>query len=565
LIDIAKTIENLPISLCSLEGDVLLPNGFLDLAPLEISTEDNTSSLIHRKRIIAELKEKETIQSEQLQTAETGLDVCIQNIQNAKEKFRELTQRLASLNPDVERYSSFLREVEAKLARLSEKKNLLLEEINKGNIETEEINSKINELSLQLVEIEARKQKAQSDLIEHDNVKELLQTDLEAVQAKLADLRSQSKSLEKQISSSQSQRSALSQEHNLQNARRSQIQDEDVRFQAQISECKVEAESEILKLTEEKRIFEEAALNENQAADQVQSTRAGLRALQSTVEKIQSEFTQTSVDLKDLEQGVAIHEVELKNLSEKIESSYQIILSQLESAKLQEMASPLDLEEFADHEAGKKLAAQIRNKIDNLGKINMVAIEEFEEVRRRHEYLYIQREDLAESLKQLRDAIDRIDRESRERFAEAFVAVNEAFTKTFPLLFGGGNAELRLTQPDNMLETGVEIVAQPPGKKLQSVTLLSGGEKALTAVSLIFGIFSIKPSPFCVLDEVDAPLDDANVGRFNNLVRQITDRSQVIMITHHKKTMESADALFGVTMEKPGISKLASVRIAEFK
>jgi len=218
-----------------------------------------------------------------------------------------------------------------------------------------------------------------------------------------------------------------------------------------------------------------------------------------------------------------------------------------------------------DPESGKRRAQQIRNRIDNLGKINMVAVEEFEELRKRYEYIFIQREDLSEGLRQLRDAIDRIDRESKERFAQAFQAVNEAFQKTFPILFGGGNAELRLTDPTNLLETGVDIVAQPPGKKLQSISLLSGGEKALTAVSLIFGIFSIKPSPFCVLDEVDAPLDDANVGRFNKAVREITQTSQVIMITHHKKTMESCDSLYGVTMEQPGISKLASVRIAQLK
>ncbi len=565
LLKIASEIDNLPIGLVSLEGDVLHSNGFLDLAPVSLGHDESSTSLIHRKRVIGELKEKELQLASLLEAAESNLDLCIQSIHQAKEKFRELTQRLAALNPDVERYSSFLREVEAKIARLSEKKILLEEEVQKGLSESAEINLKLEELSVQLGEVEVRKQKAQSDLSEADSIRELLQDQASAQNSQLADLRSQIKTVERDVSQNQNRKSALTQEQSLQNARKSQIFDENQRFQEQLQQCQGEFELETLKLDEQRKFFEEASTLESQAQEFVQSTKAGLRGLQSTVEKIQSDFTQISVELKDLEQGVAIHDVELKNLSEKIESSYQVILAQLEETKLKELASPLDLEEFADHEAGRKIATQLRTKIDNLGKINMVAIEEFEDVRRRHEYLFIQREDLAESLRQLRDAIDRIDRESRERFAEAFVAVNEAFTKTFPLLFGGGNAELRLTQPDNMLETGVEIVAQPPGKKLQSVTLLSGGEKALTAVSLIFGIFSIKPSPFCVLDEVDAPLDDANVGRFNNLVRQITDRSQVIMITHHKKTMESADALFGVTMEKPGISKLASVRIAEYK
>jgi chromosome segregation protein len=565
LLKIATEIENLPIGLVSLDGDVLHPNGFLDLAPIQANQDDTTSNLIHRKRVINELRESETSFNNLFLEAESALDLCVQNIHQSKDKFRELTQRLAALNPDVERYSTFLREVEAKIARLSEKKILLEEEVQKGLIESAEINQKLEELSVSLQEIEVRKNAIQSLVIENDNVREIVQNQVAEKNSILSDLRSQIKTAERELSSVQNTRSALTQEQSLQNARKSQIFDENTRFEEQAKACQEEIDISQLKYQEQQQLFEEATRVATDIQELVQSTKAGLRGIQAGVEKIQADYAQLSVEIKDLEQGVAIHEVELKNLSEKIESSYQIMLSQLEESRLREMASPLDIEEIADHEAGKKLATQLRNKIDNLGKINMVAIEEFEDVRNRHEYLFIQREDLADSLRQLRDAIDRIDRESRERFADAFTAVNAAFTKTFPLLFGGGNAELRLTVPDNMLETGVEIVAQPPGKKLQSVTLLSGGEKALTAVSLIFGIFSIKPSPFCVLDEVDAPLDDANVGRFNNLVRQITDRSQVIMITHHKKTMESADAMFGVTMEKPGISKLASVRLTEYK
>ncbi len=158
----------------------------------------------------------------------------------------------------------------------------------------------------------------------------------------------------------------------------------------------------------------------------------------------------------------------------------------------------------------------------------------------------------------------RINRASRERFRETFDLVNEKFQQVFPRLFNGGRAGLALTQDEGGgLEAGVEIFAQPPGKKLQSVNLLSGGEKALTAVSLIFAIFLVKPTPFCLLDEVDAPLDEANVGRYNELVREMSKASQFILITHNKRTMEMVDALYGVTMEEPGVSKLISVRLSE--
>ena len=181
----------------------------------------------------------------------------------------------------------------------------------------------------------------------------------------------------------------------------------------------------------------------------------------------------------------------------------------------------------------------------------------------RHAFLAGQKKDLESSIKALRDAIAKIDRTSRERFARTFEVVNDRFQRVFPRLFGGGRAGLLLTEEGPTGEPGVEIVAQPPGKKLQSVTLLSGGEKALTAVALIFAIFLIKPTPFCLLDEVDAPLDEGNVGRYNDLLREMAKQSQFILITHNKRTMEVVDTLYGVTMEEPGISKLVSVRLRE--
>jgi chromosome segregation protein len=206
---------------------------------------------------------------------------------------------------------------------------------------------------------------------------------------------------------------------------------------------------------------------------------------------------------------------------------------------------------------------ELRAQVERMGEINLTAIEEHREVGARHEFLAAQKRDLESSLAQLRSAIAKIDRTSRERFAHTFEAVNEKFQAVFPRLFGGGRAGLVLLDEPGGGDAGVDIVAQPPGKKLQSVTLLSGGEKALTAVALIFAIFLIKPSPFCVLDEVDAPLDEANVGRYNELVREMSAQSQFILITHNKRTMEVADTLYGVTMEEPGISKLVSVRLRD--
>jgi chromosome segregation protein len=205
--------------------------------------------------------------------------------------------------------------------------------------------------------------------------------------------------------------------------------------------------------------------------------------------------------------------------------------------------------------------AALREKIDRLGPVNMMAIEQFEELETRHAFLSTQQKDLVAAIGQTSEAIKRIDQTTRQRFADAFAAINQNFQNTFGTLFGGGRAGLTLLDENDPLESGIEIIAQPPGKRLQSVQLLSGGEKALTAIALMFGLFQYKPSPFCLLDEIDAPLDDANIGRFVDMLRGMQSHTQFILITHNRKTMEIADRLYGVTMEEPGVSKLISVNL----
>ncbi len=204
---------------------------------------------------------------------------------------------------------------------------------------------------------------------------------------------------------------------------------------------------------------------------------------------------------------------------------------------------------------------RLKAKIDRLGPVNMMAIEQFDELEGRHVFLTTQRRDLVDSIAQTSEAIARIDETTKARFTEAFAAIQANFQVTFGTLFGGGRAGLSLLDENDPLESGIDIVASPPGKRLQSVQLLSGGEKALTAIALMFAIFKYKPSPFCLLDEIDAPLDDANVHRFVEMLRGMLDRTQFILITHNRQTMEIANRLYGVTMEEPGVSKLISVQL----
>jgi len=203
---------------------------------------------------------------------------------------------------------------------------------------------------------------------------------------------------------------------------------------------------------------------------------------------------------------------------------------------------------------------EMRTRLDNMGPVNMMALEEYKETAERHQFLETQRQDLLDSIQNTIATIKEIDTVSRQKFEEAFHKINNNFTETFRKLFGGGHAFMRLTDEENSAESGIDVVASPPGKKLQNVLLLSGGEKALTALSLLVGIFQYAPSPFCILDEVDAPLDEANIGRFTELVRDMSVQTQFVLITHSKKTMSIAPVLYGVTMQEPGVSKLVSVR-----
>jgi chromosome segregation protein len=222
-------------------------------------------------------------------------------------------------------------------------------------------------------------------------------------------------------------------------------------------------------------------------------------------------------------------------------------------------------QDFAENRPSHaELSAEIddlRGRLERMGEVNLAAIGEYEELTERFRFLSRQKEDLEKSLADLQQTIVKLNRICRLRFKESFETINEKFEAVFPRLFRGGKAKLVLTDENDFLETGVDIVVQPPGKKLQSITLLSGGEKALTAVSLLFAIFLTKPSPFCFLDEVDAPLDDANLDRFNEIIKEMSESSQFILVTHNKKSMQAADMLYGITMAEPGVSKVVSVRM----
>lgn len=289
--------------------------------------------------------------------------------------------------------------------------------------------------------------------------------------------------------------------------------------------------------------------------DRFEESRQDLDQRDSEIRQLRSRLNQAREELASGQMQNRELFLETEHLRQSFEERYRLDLED------PDVAARLDAD--FDHAEAERRRGILKKRLEDIGEVNLTAIEEFQELEQRYTFLTTQQEDLLASLEGLQAAITKINRTTRKRFREAFDQINAKFRETFPQMFNGGQAELRLTDESDLLETGIDIVAQPPGKKLQNVSLFSGGEKALTAVALIFSIFQIKPSPFCLLDEVDAPLDDVNIRRFNEVVRQMTVDSQFIIITHNKRTMEIADNLYGVTMEDPGVSKLVSVRMKE--
>jgi chromosome segregation protein len=342
------------------------------------------------------------------------------------------------------------------------------------------------------------------------------------------------------------------------------------------------------------RAFDELRDRVREAEEQSQLLRAGFEEQDARIREARRALDAARSEASQLDIARATAEADLSHLASSCVEAVQATLDEVaaEVAALEQqglLASPKPVDDRPDAAeieedgvasdvpvdaasepapatAGRQMTpdemvADLRTKIERMGAVNMMAIDQFDDLESRHTFLTTQRKDLLDAIASTGEAIKKIDKTTKERFREAFTVINQNFEQTFSTLFGGGRAGLVLLDEADQLESGIDIIAQPPGKRLQSVQLLSGGEKALTAMALMFAIFKYRPSPFCLLDEIDAPLDDANIGRFVEMLQGMQEHTQFILITHNRKTMEIADRLWGVTMEEPGVSKLISVQL----
>jgi chromosome segregation protein len=323
---------------------------------------------------------------------------------------------------------------------------------------------------------------------------------------------------------------------------------------ARLAQENATAAAEVARLTEEETTGRTALASLEEA---LKSLRIEAQAAQEKRAELELELVRKQGDLKYLDET---SRKELNIPASEVSASPAAVTEGADGeAAIAEPVEEVILDESGVAEAESR-CQEVRARIEALGPVNPQALEEFKEAQQRYDFLNTQRQDLLDSIRDTEKAIQDLDSESRRRFKEAFDAVNEHFRGMFQTLFGGGQGEMRLTDETNLSDSGIDIMASPPGKKLQHIALLSGGEKSLTAMALLMAIFRYTPSPFCILDEVDAPLDEANIQRLTRLIKEMSIETQFIVITHAKRTMEAAQALYGVTMQEPGLSKLVSVR-----
>jgi chromosome segregation protein len=552
-------------SLVSLDGSVLDSQGILRGGSTE---SGQIASVLGRKRAIQELEAQTLEQSTLNDRNEQQFILIRDSLESAQARLEEirveLSQQeisLAQAQKDHHQQERILRDAQSAQGRLQDDLDRALGVAQDARAQSaavqEDLAAILERRSVLEEQISTHEQSA-LDLQEQLQESERL---LQELKVREASLKERSASLGRELEANRSvigdrKRRLQEVERNLvrSQSEQDQFSGGDTDLEARIGELHVLLTDQQLALSQAKQDLETLNAKTKGNLDRI-------RELHSVGGEKTQKSGQVAIDQERLSG-------ELSHLIQNLEEKYGVgCLEQTETVPVQEeMSGEIVTREMTAEEEqllGEEVE-RLRERIRRLGEVNVMAIEEYEETQKRYEHILGEKRDLESSIQNLQDAIDHINKTSEERFRKAFESIADRFQRLFPIIFGGGSAQLSLVYPEgsnDILDAGVDILAQPPGKKVSNITLLSGGEKALTAVSLIFAIFMVKPSPFCVLDEVDAPLDDANIGKFNALLREMSIKSQFILITHNKKTMELNDTLYGVTMEEPGVSKMVSIEL----
>ncbi len=531
------------VTMVTPEGDTIDPSGVVTGGSERALEED----IVARRRHIAELRAQFEAAEQVLTSARAAAELLSEELAVAEANLKSLdaslhvrTVELVSADKDLERLT-------AEEPRSAERLEVVQFEMRNLAAERDQHAAAIVLLERELSDSVAVRVAAEEQLRSRQETLagvaqkvDLLAADVTATKVRVAEHRQRAEAataalarLRQQLESGARRRETLlvdGQQLEADRARVSEAVEDEVRLAAERAE---------------KALMVEASLREAKARLQHEEARRteiehDAKQAQHGLDSLRQATTRSEVSLAE-------HRLRLEHIRTGIREKYSLEIQDHQAEKLEDYAA-----------AGARLEV-LRERLVRIGEVNVGAIDELAELEQRAAFLKQQKGDLEQSLDDLEKTIQRLNRASKDKFAETFHAVNAKFQEVFPRLFRGGEARLVLTDESNLLESGIEIVVRPPGKRLETVTLLSGGEKALVAVSLIFSLFLINPTPFCFLDEVDAPLDDANIGRFTDMVKAMSDHSQFIVITHNKRTMQAAEVLYGVTMQEPGVSKVISV------
>ncbi len=495
-----------------------------------------------------------------LQGKEAALQAKVAEVEN-------LGREISGLESELERLRGLQQAREKDRVALDHEMRKLGEDLSRANSRVSVARLELDRLRRDAEKSAEQKQRAEAAVEEKERLKaereaaqETEQQELEKLQAEAAHIgeehaavRAGLAGLEERDRAERSGLARMEQQFREMNNRRNAVAAEADRLgeqRARLLADNVELSQRAAALAEEivelEGLVNEMASEEAYRREMLRTAEEELKGLRGSVQETQEKRSHIEVEL-------VRKEAELKYLDETSRKELNCAVAELAP----EDAPVPDADAIAEAE---QAALEVRNKIEALGAVNPAAMEEFQEAQQRHDFLSAQRQDLIDSIRDTETAIQEIDEVSKQKFTEAFETINANFRTTFQTLFGGGTGEMRLTDQENANESGIDIICSPPGKRLQNVLLLSGGEKALSAVALLMAIFKYQPSPFCVMDEVDAPLDEANIGRLVKMLQEMSHQTQFIMITHSKRTMEAAQALYGVTMQEPGVSRLVSVK-----
>ncbi len=534
----------------TLDGDLNF-GGKLFVSGKANANEKNTS-LLAFKRELRELK--------------TNSEKLGKEIERAEKETESARLYLTEKENEIVDLQSLMVKIERELLSLEIQEKSIKQEIERAERHKKVVAEESKQIETELAEIQEKQKEAKLNAGKAENARSISSEKLADITEKLNEARTKTGN-ENAILNEKKTLAATSAERrrSAQTALR-RVENELKELASRLSRQNLEileTESKQKDLTEsivevEKKI---AAAESEQEFEQNELTAATahLKLAREFADAMSSRLAELNKQSAEARNERAAFEIRQAETVTKLRNVHEKCLQDL-NLSLAELVENTEIEDDFDYEEARKRVDDLRDKLENFGAINMLALEELAETEERLLFLTSQRQDIIDSISAAEEALREIKERSRERFRDAFTKINRNFTEFFSELFGGGKGEMSLLEAEDVLEAGIEIVAQPPGKRLQNILLLSGGEKAMTAIALVLAIFRYRPAPFCLLDEVDAPLDDANVGRFVNKIAEMSEKTQFIVITHNKRTMESAKALYGITMQEAGVSKVVSVR-----